>query len=451
MRRESEICNASAILKVPDVGMSIRKKRQITARCGNGVFDPTRQQCCQDVVHNNPYNNPVCCLTQLYDGAKYVCCRYRAYERKWGSNTQCCDFTPFDGSKHVCCDGKILPASFRDSGCCGSKVIDASKYMCCGGRQVSIPAGKPRCCGNNAYDANKFICCLGQYIHAYLFPATACCGPKVYDPTSQICCPRYYQIKKQPAKCHKPEVSPVPRSRKKLKKVATSMFKLGFAIVFVVVAACNFLSSSQAKDLPGLDDLGSTYDFQTEEKDVGISRRIKRQITARCGSKVYDPTRQVCCQDVVHNNPFNNPVCCLTQLYDGAKYVCCRYTAYERKWGSNTQCCDFTPFDGSKHICCDRNKILPAPFPRSGCCGSKVIDASKYMCCGGRQVSIPAGRSPACCGNNAYDSAKFACCGGVIQPYLQPVSACCGPKTYDPTKEICCPKYFQIKKLPAKC
>lgn len=147
-------------------------------------------------VHNNPFNNPICCLTQLYDGAKYVCCRYRAYERKWGSNTQCCDFTPFDGSKHVCCDGKILPASFPKSGCCGSKVIDASKYMCCGGRQVSIPAGRsPACCGNNAYDSAKSACC-GGVIQPYLQPVSACCGPKAYDPSKEICCPKYFQIKK---------------------------------------------------------------------------------------------------------------------------------------------------------------------------------------------------------------------------------------------------------------
>ena len=59
------------------------------------------------------------------------------------------------------------------------------------------------------------------------------------------------------------------------------MFKLGFAIVFVVVAACNFLSNSQAKDLPGLDDLGSTYDFQTEEKGVTTFTFFQARLRSR--------------------------------------------------------------------------------------------------------------------------------------------------------------------------
>ena len=59
------------------------------------------------------------------------------------------------------------------------------------------------------------------------------------------------------------------------------MFKLGFVIVFVVVAACNFLSSSKAKGLPGLDDLGSTYDFQTKEKGVTAFTLLQARLCSR--------------------------------------------------------------------------------------------------------------------------------------------------------------------------
>ncbi len=105
---------------------------------------------------------------------------------------------------------------------------------------------------------------------------------------------------------------------------------------------------------------------------------------ARCGSRFFNPSYQMCCSGVVNNRHLSRPGCC----------------------GTNS-------FSGLFHMCCG-GVINIRPLGGPGCCGTRAFSSTYKMCCGGVLNTKPMGSSPGCCGTRAFSAAYQVCHKGQV-------------------------------------
>ncbi|EGD80197.1 hypothetical protein PTSG_13113 [Salpingoeca rosetta] len=189
--------------------------------CGNAVFYPPEQACCNGVVHNR----------NLPNAEPYRCCG-----TEWVPDDQCCGGNPivpespfdpvrccrgvqtYDSLVSVCCaDGTTLSTFDQEFACCHNLVTgenqlyNTTSQQCCAGNVLASPAaGTARLCcrtafrtydpfnetlaccetptGSEIYDPTTSICCSSGVVAVTDTATAACCGDQTYNTTTQVCC-----------------------------------------------------------------------------------------------------------------------------------------------------------------------------------------------------------------------------------------------------------------------
>ncbi|XP_075719450.1 usherin [Rhinoderma darwinii] len=159
-----------------------------------------------------------------------------------------------------------------------------------------------------------------------------------------------------------------------------------------------------------------------------------------CGQKCYNPQRQVCCRDVLHDRK-DGYECCeqdYVASMANASQICCAGQVYGVK--SEHQCCGgyYTELHAGEVCCYDKtqNRVSIGngdsccgknPFSTSGlqiCCGESLYDGFTQRCCGGRIMP----RDFICCGDEQE--------GSLYRPLLG--MSCCGQDFVNVSDTTCC-------------
>jgi len=174
--------------------------------------------------------------------------------------------------------------------------------------------------------------------------------------------------------------------------------------------------------------------------DGKIRGRVHGELTACCGSTVYNISEQVCCSgDVLRPLAFGASIDCCSD--DGAPdgENCCVDSA------AGTA----TPYNRATHLCCD-GSIQERTTSDSACCGVAVYDRGTQVCCadtvvgtaccGSTAIGGPSTEDMACCGGSrVYDVTLDVCCDEVVRrKVFDDVTACCGTAVYNSTGSACC-------------
>lgn len=171
--------------------------------CVSLGYDVTKAQCCDGLIVPNPEGVmwAQCCGTKTYSRMDSKCCDGIVWPIPEGvspSNVQCCDINGvYDPSRQLCCQGNIFQMENRlRSKCCGDVMYDVTKQVCCDLEDNFTPPevydviygrDNTKCCGMQLYDADKSFCCEGQ-LEEKIFEESGCCAGRVFDRKLQICC-----------------------------------------------------------------------------------------------------------------------------------------------------------------------------------------------------------------------------------------------------------------------
>lgn len=190
-QRGKQLCCGSNVIEIKTQGC-----------CRNVPFDKGFEACCKGVktanVDFDTNKNPVCCGSEIFNPRVKVCCAEKLATNVAGIFTRCCKTKSYDVRKQYCCN-KVLPRRTRSKQygkvCCVGEMIDAKKFICCGyGPKRRIPGEDNGCCQVGMYeyvlyDKNTHICCGMRVLRKMRYPAvSSCCVRNVYDVKTQLCC-----------------------------------------------------------------------------------------------------------------------------------------------------------------------------------------------------------------------------------------------------------------------
>jgi len=364
--------------------------------CGGKLtkYDPDLA-CCGNDINGEIYNiiTQLCCM---YDNS------YRVYD-KINENDFCCGLDlidPVDESRWLsCCYG---PDSFQ--------TFNVLTEMCCEGIVSFVgDTAYGSCCEDVGYDRREYscpchvlplipienhddACCYSwEKRTAYNQHTQGCCGDVVFDLENQFCCDNQLVIK--PVVNH---TSDGQYSCCKLKSGKEEIYYTGdaFCCGEEVFYKNDIVGDACCDGVPFNDDDLFCCD--------GLVERNPYKYPACCVTTPYDAYEYVCCEGVIIEKPFViNPVTNKKEIVE------------------NVQCCGTGIYDQDTELCCNDN-VLPQSFDdNSACCGDVVFDRTQFLCCDGipRVLGDVSIENAICCGDGCIDSAIYYCCDGI--PYVK--------------------------------
>ncbi|UMM12777.1 hypothetical protein L5515_001384 [Caenorhabditis briggsae] len=175
-----------------------------------------------------------------------------------------------------------------------------------------------------------------------------------------------------------------------------------------------------------------------------------------CGSHVYNTSRQLCCEENVHNRDGGGVMahsCCGTKPLR-LDQTCCGGVIHSIIGGD---CCGTDVYfqKDATALCCDQTLSLKTT-PDDVCCGNSTFDGGISQMCCGSSVFNSTELNSCCTLNNGtarpYHSSSHVCCDGPLEKSSN-VRACCYLRNedgkfrdtqYDKTKQCCKYPYDKI-------
>ncbi|KAM3930149.1 usherin [Leptodactylus fuscus] len=162
---------------------------------------------------------------------------------------------------------------------------------------------------------------------------------------------------------------------------------------------------------------------------------------AICGEKCYNPHRQVCCRDVLHDRKDGYECCeqdCIVSV-DNASQICCAGQVHVVK--PDHHCCGgyYVKLHNGEVCCYDKTQNRVSIGDGDSCCEDNPYStAGPQICCGG---SLHDGFAQRCCGGRIIPP-DFICCGDEQEGSLYRRSlgmSCCGQDYVKESETTCCP------------
>ncbi|XP_071504970.1 uncharacterized protein [Diadema antillarum] len=366
--------------------------------CNGQVYTLYMEQCCGDILVLPRYDEELrplqCCEdVAVYNSETESCIT----DRIWPfpkANARECGFTWYDNREFGCRDNELVPygapPGIRFCGveqpvqydeseqeCCGGQLIGPGQ-TCCNGIIHSTP-GTPlkggRCCGYAAYNPTSQVCCLDQ-VHDGDVSTTACCRGQAYDTTlSNITCcggrlqrrsPEDTECSKEHGIVHRPD------------EIVCDMIK----------------------------------------------RRRNNDHEQCCGTELYNPLNEQCCDGFRYDMTEGN-ACCGKQVYRTDSMMCCDKVLYEGTEGR--ECCGHSSYDPKTQECFTtggKQFVLGKEGEaRHAFCNSSHPDSANQTCCDG----ILYNGIVECCGNQAITDPSTFCCSDQVQMKIHGDDTTCCP------------------------
>ncbi|XP_071834456.1 uncharacterized protein [Apostichopus japonicus] len=401
------------------------------AICGTQAFNTEEFFCDRrdNLIPRNP--NDGLCFTeygnQLFDLSRQICCYGNLYDLKsaCGGERQCCggdvfleDFQSCNPSTNNVVD---IPTAVSDS--CHGNMFDTRTHVCDDENLMVVSkeefAENQSVCyfkdgGYSRYDRDEHICCNGQLWCVGGIQDPSCCGNFMFDNASNdhVCCEGVLHVTGGlPKECQG--------------RIAYSQDQM----------VCNGVLFNKTE--------GSC-----------------------CGSGVFDPDTELCCENVKITKSVDGETCCGTASYDindPSKTCCKSKTLHDSIPGH--RCCGTTLMGPEMGTCLNDEFVLGREH-LNATCDSSVSDQPGGTCCSGllyvgngscdglqftnirddpRWCGVRLlDADEVCCSGVIFSSSTHVCrdnvllptCGGVT--YEASTHECCNQKVIDKSRKICC-------------
>ncbi|XP_038073926.1 uncharacterized protein LOC119742004 [Patiria miniata] len=358
--------------------------------CGRYLLDESTHLCDPNAGHPirkaTPADNHVCSNTnwrrsRTYNSITQVCSRGRIRSKNRVVNLNGCGPFTRDPDTQICCMGRIHPNEDRHGNprfCCRHSIRSyvPQHQTCCSGRVDNIPAQTSKCCRNKAYNTATHTCDRNGIVRQTSEMALfpLLCGSKPYHPSEHECC--------------------------------------GGVLIGPGQTCCR----------------GAVY--ETSDSLLGEGRC--------CGGvKGYNPGRDLCCGDIIHENVNQGTLCCGSETWhpQDSDHICCDGRLQSTSGGVRRSCSGGTAYNIMTETVCDG---VVHPQSNGICCGKFVYDDSREICC--RENVYPK-ETPhtLCCGALTYDptDSQQRCCDGSLHRDTSG-SRCCGNQLFHPSNQLCC-------------
>lgn len=446
-----------AVFLTTFVAASKNKRTSILLRrpVGNatGVYNIYSEKCCLGKISAHNSREDKCCGDDVYNPTKEICCNGTKSPLVYGN--ACCGSTLYNTVYQVCCENQIINVAYgADSPyieCCGKNTYDMRKQSCCyDGEQVKVvESKKPNsgCCGKSAYDYETEVCCSDyQFVNFTLYPKqneySTCCGQQVIDGNKQGCCNDTAYNLDEKACCYD-----------------TIPFEL-MAITKKGQQCCG--KAKTAYDPFSQQCCGDKVIENDNQKQIccysvnGTSVVEKEQPDQNgcCGMKPFNYYDQECCTDNQENNEVYSPAnasCCGGKVYSGIGICCPDTYPYEQQIFQKTDnpkkyaCCGSQAYNVLTQLCCG-NTVINSTSNNLVCCGNETLDSRTHVCCSDYDYST---------GTGSYSVLEIQenkyCCGTKLVDYTENTT-CCGNQMYNVKKQVCCSdKIFDKKSDTDSC
>ncbi|CAI5693628.1 unnamed protein product [Oreochromis niloticus] len=188
--------------------------------CGKEPYNPGTATCCKvqhgkilaaSVTQGLSENVSKCCDLKAYNPVNEICCQSTIISKP-GPMAECCVKDVFDKDKQLCCgpaDNKtILVRNSRHHECCGHSQYDTETQCCCSNEEkLEIQSKDSSCCVRNFTPGMEQKVkgrpqppCITHILRSAVMdvylrgslgsisPGQHCCGTEIYRPRTEICC-----------------------------------------------------------------------------------------------------------------------------------------------------------------------------------------------------------------------------------------------------------------------
>ncbi|XP_026171264.1 usherin [Mastacembelus armatus] len=419
--------------------------------CGNQVFNPENATCCKlhqenrFTVQLTPGMSEMvsaCCGLMAYDPLNEICLN-STVAAKTVPKAQICSKDVYDEDKQLCCgpldDKKILMKITRDHRCCGHDQYNMKTQWCCEVNQtLQIENIQPdcskeysascrpklSCCGKVGFDKNKQLCCGPLNDKKVLMknsPDHQCCGHDQVNTSTHCCCGEDETLKIKPinSTCcqNKPGVQQKKHAPNRIEHDSVSCkSKQTKHHCCCNAGHCDATDNDSqccGETPAGLAQHRVVCYNNTMFKDGSDGEEYTENRAA------YEPTKgTVCCSDF-HASPGKH--CCGTKIYYPNNEICCNGHSYPK--GGNIQCCGIKAYNitDPQMKCCSgvlhNLTSLGSEGNDAQCCGS-ILRQSQDVCCSSGEREFLYSTKPGfrCCGHFYYNISLWSCCAGKLSP-----------------------------------
>eukprot|EP01100_Stratorugosa_tubuloviscum_P000258 TRINITY_DN1050_c2_g5_i1.p1 TRINITY_DN1050_c2_g5~~TRINITY_DN1050_c2_g5_i1.p1 ORF type:complete len:501 (-),score=265.84 TRINITY_DN1050_c2_g5_i1:33-1535(-) len=391
----------------------------------------------KNLISHQGFNAACCGATQVYDkdDSNYICCNGTL--RFIDGQDSCCSSTAFDSSSQLCCSGTVVPMS-PTAECCGAAPLKEN-FGCCAGKQFDLES--QQCCDSGVIIGSSLTCCGSRGIPidqqccngvGFIPSATRdCCGTEftgaTFDPTTSTCC-----------SIEEANAQGVLVSRFAVARGASgtgTCCGLNSVLATATQFCCPNEGSSSARIVTpttGQDQCCGTVAIDST-RQLCCTNSARSIVTTRDTDAT---TNDQCCFNSAGTSAVS---------FNADLQVCCASGSVVTQVPSSTliSCCGSTLYDPQHQVCCN-NQVQCG----DKCCGTNGYFELAEICCNG-EVYQRFAENMGCCGSMAYDMDKYACCSGVLQDRHFANGACCLDFYYDPTSRTCCAPTDSVSSLKA--
>ncbi|XP_051580979.1 galaxin-like isoform X2 [Myxocyprinus asiaticus] len=316
-----------------------------------------------------------------------------------GHHLHCCGNMTYIISSSSCCNGKITPGlSQLVADCCESVAYNPLNKICCNGRIQTRKSAQGDCCGTEVYLKETELCCVDTIYK--LEQNLSCCGNKSYSTETHCCCTSL---------CSDPKVKSKPEP-----------------------CCSKLLTDDQSTE-------NSCTETQSQQQFPSTSTNPHNKVSElMCGSKAYNPQKEVCCSGNLYRKSSVLTKCCGEHVYSlsDKKVICCNGILHSNL-PERSECVGGVVYTPGKTAC----QLFVRPRLGEHCCGEKTFNLNEHICCNGYRHARLNGNF--CCGSEAYDPYNqfLRCCSGHLYniTHLGGKAECCGTLLLeDNTNQTCC-------------
>nr|XP_054758212.1 uncharacterized protein LOC129264370 isoform X1 [Lytechinus pictus] len=366
------------------------------------------------------------CGGQIYDTDTHGCCGSRIYRLV---TQQCCEYS--------------IQPRVNDEGlpleCCGLQAYHSVTSTCFYGTiKDGIPHNNARLCGSEVYDNSRYDCVNGRdLVPQEAGPHIRLCGRmrEVYDKRDQECCGEHLIGRGQTC-CHGIQYQTPGTSLKE----GQCCGSIGFN------PSTHSCCMGSLTPTSGMEDPACCLDQAYDRSVLNItccggklSRKAEEETECSMADGVVHRLDEIVCNGVRH--PAGQGQCCGSNLYDPTTELCCDGFRYEAE--ENSVCCGNKPYQANgSHLCC--NGTLHTQAEGKECCNRAAFYPSTHQCfsTGGQNIIIQLlddhtlSATNAFCIEGSYNATNQTCCDGLLHNGLR---ECCSNRVIKaPSQEICC-------------
>ncbi|RVE64870.1 hypothetical protein OJAV_G00130080 [Oryzias javanicus] len=416
-------------------------KTSVKKQCGTNAFDESSQLCCGPVNDKKILNrisvHHLCCGHEQFNNQTQCC----SDDLKVENHTNCdnkttgrtsvkkqCGTNPFDESSQLCCgpvnDKKILNRISVHHLCCGHEQFNKQTQCCSDDLKVenhtncdNKTTGRTSVmeqCDSGLYNKTKELCCGphgSKIILNKISKNHSCCGHNQYNTKTQRCTDelKVYNFSSE----NLSQNACVPLE---IKRSNPNCFRIGlFGSNCNKPNRCSCCERLQTKLLHCLSGR------QCKSTGYNPKQKICRKpwMDQCCGDTPFGSEQPgvLCCDKTLHKD-VQGQHCCGSSVYDPEKQICCNGHSYPKTF---FHCCGESAYNISDPLkkCCGGTlyNLTKEQSNDTQCCGS-LLKSKEEVCCSSEDkvMMYCAGEDFKCCGHHYYNTSLWSCHRGRLSP-----------------------------------